>query len=255
MMCVMREYWRFRLTWVDTDAIRDGERYLFAYEPHSVLPYGMTLAFGALGDRHLEAAGPVAGEVWQCVSTVVLMQPVVKHFWWSLGLRGVGREQVRALLEGGGGARAGRVALCPGGVQECLHMERGREVLFLRKRHGFIKLAIQTGAKVVPCFGFGQRELLHFVRPLDWVLPGTAVAWLSRRLGFLPLIPYGRWGLPLPFRGEEGLHVVIGTPLDLGHQAYPSRAEVQAGLDRFVEAMERLYENHKGGTGVPLEIL
>ncbi len=31
------------------------------------------------------------------------------------------------------------VALCPGGVRECLYMERGKEVVFLRQRKGFVR--------------------------------------------------------------------------------------------------------------------
>lgn len=31
------------------------------------------------------------------------------------------------------------VAVCPGGVKECIYMQRGQEVAYLRKRHGFVR--------------------------------------------------------------------------------------------------------------------
>jgi hypothetical protein len=46
--------------------------------------------------------------------------------------------------------------LVPGGVQEVLHMRHDAEVLYLRKRLGFVRLALQHGAPLVPAFAFGQ---------------------------------------------------------------------------------------------------
>jgi 2-acylglycerol O-acyltransferase 2 len=38
-------------------------------------------------------------------------------------------------------------------------MEQGKETIFLRKRFGFVKLAIQSGAHLVPAFAFGQSSM------------------------------------------------------------------------------------------------
>ncbi len=41
-------------------------------------------------------------------------------------------------------------SLCPGGVQECLHMQHdGSETAYLKRRHGFVKLAMAAGVPLV----------------------------------------------------------------------------------------------------------
>ncbi len=38
-------------------------------------------------------------------------------------------------------------------------MESGVETIFLRRRFGFVKMALQTGAHLVPAFAFGQSRM------------------------------------------------------------------------------------------------
>ena len=38
-------------------------------------------------------------------------------------------------------------------------MEKDRETIFLRKRFGFVKMALQTGAHLMPAFAFGQSRM------------------------------------------------------------------------------------------------
>ena len=50
------------------------------------------------------------------------------------------------------------MALVPGGVREIQHMEPQKEVLFLKQRLGFVKLAIQQGCPLLPVFAFNQTQ-------------------------------------------------------------------------------------------------
>ncbi len=43
-------------------------------------------------------------------------------------------------------ARGHSALVCPGGVQECLYMEHDREAVYLTKRTGFVRIALQHGA-------------------------------------------------------------------------------------------------------------
>ncbi|GFH33519.1 diacylglycerol acyltransferase, partial [Haematococcus lacustris] len=74
-------------------------------------------------------------------SSVCFAVPFVRQLWWWLGLRPVSRQLMAGLLAAGKA-----VVLNPGGIQECMGMQHGSETVFLRKRHGFVRLAIQQGA-------------------------------------------------------------------------------------------------------------
>lgn len=62
-------------------------------------------------------------------------------------------------------------------------MEHGQETAFLQNRRGFIRLAMQTGAHVVPCFAFGQTGTFSWFRPGPPLVSDASVQALSRRLG------------------------------------------------------------------------
>jgi 2-acylglycerol O-acyltransferase 2 len=47
-----------------------------------------------------------------------------------------------------------------GGAQESLHARPGVMELILRKRHGFIRMAIESGSLLVPVLSFGENGIL-----------------------------------------------------------------------------------------------
>lgn len=46
--------------------------------------------------------------------------PALRHLWYWLGMRPVSKSVIQQLLQAGTS-----IALCPGGVAECLHMRHG----------------------------------------------------------------------------------------------------------------------------------
>jgi len=55
------------------------------------------------------------------------------------------------------------ITIVVGGAAESLSAHPGTADLTLKRRKGFIKLAIRTGASLVPVFSFGEND----VRPLS----------------------------------------------------------------------------------------
>ena len=82
-----------------------------------------------------------------------LYMPATRHFWWWLGARPIDKANIHKLL-----AAKNSVVLVPGGIKECMAMKHGQETLYLRKRLGFVRLALESGASLVPAFAFGQSE-------------------------------------------------------------------------------------------------
>ena len=78
-------------------------------------------------------------------------------------------------------------------------------VLYLQSRKGFIKLALQTGSPVVPVFGFNLDGSYGY-----WFPHGRFVEKLSRSMGFIPLVFWGRWGIPFGIPNPKKIHVIIG---------------------------------------------
>ena len=135
---------------------------VFAYAPHAFLP-NCVAAFAYDGPvrralHHL----PTIKDMRVLASSCFMWLPVLHHVWTWMGGAPVSRKKIREHLS------AGRsVVLTPGGVAETLLLDRQDEVLFLKKRFGFVRLAAEQGAYIVPVFAFGPltRRVL-VVHPL-----------------------------------------------------------------------------------------
>ncbi|GAB4815443.1 hypothetical protein N2152v2_002489 [Parachlorella kessleri] len=221
-----RSYFPITVVYEDKDAFKPSTAYLIGYEPHSVLPLGMNIFTKYAADTPSPLRGYVMG-----TSTVV-----------------------KKLL-----AEGTTCALCPGGVQECLYMQEGLEVAFLRKRTGFVKIALELGVPLVPAFSFGQTPHYTYARPLiDWpskVLPTSAhpMSRLARRIGYLPMLAWGWMGTALP--RPVPMYIVVGKPIEVPRVYSPSLEQVHNYLDKFISALQHLFETHKAQADYPQERL
>lgn len=125
----------------------------------------------------------------------------------------VARKALLNILEKGNS-----VALVVGGGSESLLSLPGRYDLVLNRRRGFVKVALDTGASLVPTIGFGETETYRTINQLP---RESAVRRWQRKmelsLGFtLPIAigvgvfsPYGIMPYPVP------LNIVVGKPIDV----------------------------------------
>jgi hypothetical protein len=85
----------------------------------------------------------------------------------------------------------GSIVLYIGGIAELFVSSEKEETLYLKKRKGFIKLALQCGVDVVPIYLFGNTTCLS-------VFKTEMLAALSRKTQVSITYFWGRYMLPIP---------------------------------------------------------
>eukprot|EP01025_Chloroclados_australasicus_P064469 TRINITY_DN8620_c0_g2_i2.p1 TRINITY_DN8620_c0_g2~~TRINITY_DN8620_c0_g2_i2.p1 ORF type:complete len:353 (-),score=32.87 TRINITY_DN8620_c0_g2_i2:382-1338(-) len=222
----------------DQAAFKAEDTYLVGMEPHSVMPVAIPSVFNDDSAVVPEGLKPIHG----LATSVIFWTPIVKHLWWWLGIRPAEKNVMKKYLNNG-------VSLCivPGGVRELLYMDRGKEALYLSTRGGFVKLALQTGANLVPSFAFRQTELFSYIK-LDYFIGKNLYEKLARAIRFCPLILWGRWGIP-GFPKQVPMTVVVGKPIHVTKTENPSDEMVQEYLNKFISEMERIFNQYKKQAG------
>lgn len=76
----------------------------------------------------------------------------------SLGVSNVSMKACQNILRQGPGSS---ITIVVGGAAESLSAHPGTADLTLRRRMGFIKLAIRQGADLVPVFSFGENDIFE----------------------------------------------------------------------------------------------
>ncbi|EOD11289.1 hypothetical protein EMIHUDRAFT_452421 [Emiliania huxleyi CCMP1516] len=134
--------------------------------------------------------------------------------------------------------------ILPGGMEEVALFEFGRERVYLKRRKGFIKYALQHGYLLLLAYTFGECDLYRSVGA------GKRLRmWLLRRCGFVVPLFYGAWWCPLLPRADVAVHTVVGAPLQLPRIAEPTAEQVTAYHALYVEALTRLFDDHKARFG------
>ena len=133
------------------------------------------------------------------------------------------------------------IVVCPGGAQEVIYMEKDEEIiLYIKSRFGLVKLALETGTPIVPSFCFGQRKTYSF-----WVPQHAGLQKVCRKFGFVPVMFFGYFGLPLPPPKPAELALVTGHPIAVPQVSDPSPELLQQYQRLLIAEMERIFEDNK----------
>eukprot|EP00811_Abedinium_folium_P034481 NODE_7358_length_1586_cov_10.304318.p1 GENE.NODE_7358_length_1586_cov_10.304318~~NODE_7358_length_1586_cov_10.304318.p1 ORF type:complete len:339 (-),score=84.66 NODE_7358_length_1586_cov_10.304318:483-1499(-) len=182
------------------DAGGQPKPYIFAIHPHGVLALSVWVNFCT------EATGFGAMFPGVNIRTPVVDPPFYLPLQREVTMGGGGispapRSVTAALKKGFS------VALAIGGPTEALLPQGTSMKVILEDRLGFVKMALEHGADIVPCLAYGENSV--FDQASGVLLRKFQLA-SKRLINFSPVIFYGRFGL-VPKR--QPLTMVTGPPL------------------------------------------
>uniref|UniRef100_A0AC34QJM0 Diacylglycerol acyltransferase n=2 Tax=Panagrolaimus sp. JU765 TaxID=591449 RepID=A0AC34QJM0_9BILA len=146
------------------------------------------------------------------------------------------------------------VAIVPGGAEESLDSHSYNYDLTLKERKGFVKLAIKTGASLVPVYQFGETGTYHQIPNERGSFVRRVQQTIKNATGISPIIVSGA-GFFNNYFGiipkKVKITTVVGAPIHITKNPNPTKEEITHVHDRYVAALVNLFEDNKKKYRVP----
>ncbi|KAF7913861.1 uncharacterized protein EAF01_000267 [Botrytis porri] len=229
-----------------TQELPPTRKYIFGYHPHGIISHGAFAAFAteALGFSQLF---PDIKNTLLTLDTNFRI-PLYREYALAMGLASVSKESCENLLSKGGTNKEGMgraITIVVGGAAESLDAQPYSLRLVLKRRKGFVKMAIRTGADLVPVLAFGENDLydqfsadshpwIHKFQLLVKKLMGFTIPLFHARGVFnydVGLMPYRR-----------PLNIVVGRPIKVIQSKTPEQQDIDRVHEEYVTELERLWD-------------
>jgi 2-acylglycerol O-acyltransferase 2 len=160
---------------------------LFGYHPHGIIAMGAVCTFASEGNGFSKLYPGIKPSLGTLASNFRI--PFHRDYILAQGLCSVSRKSCKAVLSSGPGRS---MAIVVGGAAESLVSRPGTINLVLKKRLGFVRIAVETGASLVPVLSFGENDMFKQVKNEDGSFIRTFQKKTQQILGFTFPLFYGR---------------------------------------------------------------
>lgn len=223
-----RLYFQFRV--YKERPIQQDSRVLFTFFPHGLFPLAIPIMSGVCKRIFPELLNPIPKVA---IAENMFSVPIISPLLTWLGCIPAREDDIKQAIE------AESCALLPDGIAGVFHSSPDEEIIYVRKRRGFIRIAIETGATLVPCYCFGHTQLFTtYPQRQSWL-----AEW-SRRIRFSIVFFAGHSFLP-PLPRRVPLFVVIGSPFQVNQCEAPSEDLIEETLQEYISQTVNLFNNHK----------
>ncbi|KZS94498.1 DAGAT-domain-containing protein [Sistotremastrum niveocremeum HHB9708] len=217
--------------------------YVFGYHPHGIIGMGAFATFATESTGFSSQFPGIVPHLLTLASNFNI--PIYRDILLHLGVCSVSKKSCSNILKKGPGSA---ICIVVGGAAESLSAHPGTADLTLRKRLGFLKLAIRHGADLVPVFSFGENDIYS-------QMPNERGTWVyslqkqfQKMFGFtLPLF-HGRgllnynFGL-MPYR--RSIVIVVGKPIRVKQRDDPSIDDIHETQKLYIAELTRIWDTYK----------
>ncbi|TKR57498.1 hypothetical protein L596_030753 [Steinernema carpocapsae] len=243
----MAEYFPLKL--IKTAELSPEHNYIFGSHPHGIMCWGSFTAMATEG----AGFGKIFPGITPSLATLDInfWLPLRRDLGLAFGCITASKESIAYQLTRDKGGRAVMIVL--GGTEEALEAQEHNYSLILKRRKGFVRLALENGAHLVPTYSFGENSLYTQIVHKQGTWVRTLQTKMKEITGFA--IPHfnGRrifnysFGV-LPYR--KPINIVFGAPIPVQKVANPTEEQVQEVHDKYCEALMKLFDDHKANYGI-----
>ncbi|XP_061217939.1 diacylglycerol O-acyltransferase 2-like isoform X1 [Neopsephotus bourkii] len=243
-----RDYFPVKL--VKTHDLSPSHNYIIGSHPHGILCVGAFCNF-ITGSTGFEEMFP---GIRPFLTTLAgnFRLPIFREYLMSGGLCPVTRRAIGYLLSKNGTGNA--VAIVIGGAAESLSCRPGITTLTLKNRKGFVRLALQHGAHLVPSFSFGENDLFRQVVFEEGSWMRSIQQRFQKMMGFAPCVFYGRGLTSIQSRGflpyAKPITTVVGEPVTVPKIEDPSSEVVDMYHEMYIRSLLKLFNENKTKYGL-----
>jgi 2-acylglycerol O-acyltransferase 2 len=226
-------------------------KYIFGYHPHGIISHGAWASFATNALGFSEKFPGITNTLLTLDSNFRI--PFYRDWIIAMGIRSVSKESIWNTLTRGGENNEGMgraVTIVIGGARESLEAQPGHLRLIINGRKGFIKMALRTGADLVPVLAFGENDLYDQLSPKTHPLVRKLQNFSLRVFKFTLPALHGRGILNydvgmMPYR--RPLNIVVGKPIKVIMSSTPQPE--QADIDRlhtlYVAELQKMWDTYK----------
>jgi len=140
------------------------------------------------------------------------------------------------------------ITIVIGGARESLDAQPYSLRLVLKYRKGFVKIAIRTGADLVPVLAFGENDIYDQFQPEQHPKIHKFQLLVKKVLGFTIPLFHARGvfnydvGL-MPYR--RPMNIVVGRPVRVAQNPRPEQEEIDRIHEQYIQELERIWDTWK----------
>jgi len=229
---LVRDYFPIRLH--KSANLDSNKQYLFGYHPHGIvcISANITLSSEALS----------ISKVFPGINIRLATIPI--NFWLPFW-----REYILSICYCNCDKKAvtdifnktnHSIAIVIGGANESLYSFPGTYKIILRRRKGFVKIALKNGISLVPVMSFGEVDLFDQIEHKIITDNNTLI---KKYLGFRLPTFYGRFKCWIPY--SRPINVVTGIPIDCPKIEKPTEEDIQKYLNLYIAELQRIWDENK----------
>eukprot|EP00747_Dinoflagellata_sp_TGD_P188929 gnl/TRDRNA2_/TRDRNA2_48624_c0_seq1.p1 gnl/TRDRNA2_/TRDRNA2_48624_c0~~gnl/TRDRNA2_/TRDRNA2_48624_c0_seq1.p1 ORF type:complete len:427 (-),score=59.01 gnl/TRDRNA2_/TRDRNA2_48624_c0_seq1:97-1377(-) len=222
----------------------DGQRYLITVHPHSILADGWHSVVGSYSPAFERGhGGPpfIDRGMALCFAPIIQHVPIHQEMYRDLCC-GSSRKEVERWWKTPDSDPIDPV-LIPGGFSESVFANSGDkkiEYAFLKDRFGFMRIALENGKDILPCYTFGASKM-YYNPP---IMRGLR-ARFSQKYYLPAVLPLGKWGTSMPLTDETA--TVVFPPFEASKYKADQLKEAHAA---YLAHMKKYFDKYKADYGM-----